>query len=108
MHGTVRSLTDYGAFVDIGGVDGLLHVADISWGHVNKPADVLSVGQEVDVKILKVDPPSGALRWAEAASAASLGTGWREVQDRRPGARHGHARDGFRRVSWSWSRAWKG
>jgi small subunit ribosomal protein S1 len=55
MHGAVRSLTDYGAFVDIGGVDGLLHVADISWGHVNKPADVLSVGQELDVKILKVD-----------------------------------------------------
>ncbi|MGC9945592.1 MAG: 30S ribosomal protein S1 [Bryobacteraceae bacterium] len=56
MHGTVRSLMDYGAFVDIGGIDGLLHVADISWGHVNKPADALAVGQEVDVKILKVDP----------------------------------------------------
>jgi small subunit ribosomal protein S1 len=52
----VRSLTDYGAFVDIGGVDGLLHVADISWGRVNKPADVLSVGQSVEVQILKVDP----------------------------------------------------
>src|ERR1700691_1714602 len=56
MHGAIRSLTDYGAFVDIGGVDGLLHVADIAWGHINKPADVLSVGQELDVKILKVDP----------------------------------------------------
>jgi small subunit ribosomal protein S1 len=56
VHGTVRSLTDYGAFVDIGGVDGLLHVGDISWGRVNKPADVLTVGQEVDVRILKVDP----------------------------------------------------
>ena len=56
VHGTVRSLTDYGAFVDIGGVDGLLHVADISWSRVNKPADVLAVGQEVDVQILKVDP----------------------------------------------------
>ena len=44
VHGTVRSLTDYGAFVDIGGVDGLLHVADISWGRVNKPADVLDGG----------------------------------------------------------------
>ena len=54
--GTVRSLTDYGAFVDIGGVDALLHVADISWGRVNKPADVLTVGQQVEVKILKVDP----------------------------------------------------
>lgn len=55
VHGTVRSLTDYGAFVDIGGFDGLLHVADISWTRVNKPADVLAVDQEVDVQILKVD-----------------------------------------------------
>jgi small subunit ribosomal protein S1 len=54
--GTVRSLTEYGAFVDIGGVDALLHVADISWGRVNKPADVLTVGQQVQVKVLKVDP----------------------------------------------------
>ena len=54
--GTVRSLMDYGAFVDIGGVDGMLHVAEISWGRVNKPSDVLTVGQQVDVQILKVDP----------------------------------------------------
>ena len=56
VHGTVRSLLDYGAFIDIGGIDGMLHVADISHGRVNKPADVLTVGQELDVKILKVDP----------------------------------------------------
>ena len=56
VQGTVRSLTDYGAFVDIGGVDALLHVADISWGRINKPADVLSVGQQVEAKVLKVDP----------------------------------------------------
>ena len=55
LHGTVRSLTEYGAFVDIGGVDALLHVADISWGRVNKPADVLTVGQEVEARVLKVD-----------------------------------------------------
>ena len=53
--GTVRNLMDYGAFVDIGGVDGLLHVADISWGRVEKPSDVLSVGQEIEARILKVD-----------------------------------------------------
>jgi small subunit ribosomal protein S1 len=52
--GTVRSLTDYGAFVDIGGVDALLHVGEISWSRVNKPSDVLSVGQQVEVKILKL------------------------------------------------------
>ncbi len=55
VHGTVRSLLDYGAFIDIGGIDGMLHVADISHGRVNKPADVLTAGQEIDVKILKVD-----------------------------------------------------
>ncbi len=52
--GTVRSVTDYGAFVDVGGVDALLHVGDIAWGRVNKPADVLSVGQQVEVKVLKL------------------------------------------------------
>ena len=56
LHGTVRSLTDYGAFIDIGGIDALLHVSDISWGRVQKPQDVLSPGQEIDVKVLKIDP----------------------------------------------------
>lgn len=55
VEGTVRSLTDFGAFVDIGGVDALLHVADISWSRINKPADALAANQTVRVKILKVD-----------------------------------------------------
>ena len=55
VSGTIRTLADYGAFVEIGGVDGLLHVSDISWGRVNKPSDVLSVGQEIEVKVLKID-----------------------------------------------------
>jgi len=55
LQGTVRSLTDYGAFIDIGGVDALLHVSDISRSRVSKPADVLSVGQELEVKVLKID-----------------------------------------------------
>ncbi|HEY3974215.1 MAG TPA: S1 RNA-binding domain-containing protein [Candidatus Sulfotelmatobacter sp.] len=54
VSGTVRSLTDYGAFVDLGGVDALLHVSDIAWGRVNKPADVLTVGQPLEAKVLKV------------------------------------------------------
>ncbi|HEY1657487.1 MAG TPA: 30S ribosomal protein S1 [Candidatus Sulfotelmatobacter sp.] len=52
--GTVRSLTDYGAFIDLGGIDGLLHVSDISWSRVNKPADILAVGQSVEVRVLKI------------------------------------------------------
>lgn len=55
VRGTVRSLTDYGAFVDIGGVDGLLHVGDIAWTRISKPSDVLSVGQEVEARVLKID-----------------------------------------------------
>jgi small subunit ribosomal protein S1 len=55
VSGVVRSLTDYGAFVDIGGVDGLLHVGDLAWGRVDKPADVLSLGQQIEAKVLKVD-----------------------------------------------------
>jgi small subunit ribosomal protein S1 len=55
VNGTVRSLADYGAFVDVGGVDGLLHVGDISWARIGKPADVLTVGQQVEAKVLKVD-----------------------------------------------------
>lgn len=54
--GIVRSLMEYGAFVDIGGVDALLHVSDISWSRVGNPAEVLSIGQSVDAKILKMDP----------------------------------------------------
>jgi small subunit ribosomal protein S1 len=58
LSGTVRSLADYGAFVDIGGVDGLLHISDIAWTRVEKPSDILTVGQQVDVKVLKIDPAS--------------------------------------------------
>ena len=54
--GTVRTLMPYGAFVDIGGVDGLLHISDISLSRVAKPEDVLSVGQELTLRILKIDP----------------------------------------------------
>ena len=56
LTGTVRSLMAYGAFIDLGGVDGLLHVSDISWSRINKPEDVLSVGQELQVRLLKIDP----------------------------------------------------
>jgi len=55
VQGEVRSLTDYGAFVDIGGADALLHVGEISWRRVNKPSDVLSVGQQIEAIIIKID-----------------------------------------------------
>jgi small subunit ribosomal protein S1 len=62
VSGTVRTLTDYGAFVDLGGVDALLHVSDLSWSRVSKPADVLSVGQQIEAKVLKITNDSGKRR----------------------------------------------
>jgi small subunit ribosomal protein S1 len=55
VEGVVKNLTDYGAFIDLGGLDGLLHITDMSWGRVNNPADVLAVGQKLNVKVLKFD-----------------------------------------------------
>ena len=61
LPGTVRTLMPYGAFIDLGGLDGLLHIGDISWTRINKPEDVLSVGQELKVRILKIDPETKKL-----------------------------------------------
>ncbi|MFO8061114.1 MAG: 30S ribosomal protein S1 [Bacillota bacterium] len=54
--GVVKGVTDFGAFVDLGGVDGLLHVSQMSWGRVDHPSDVVNVGEEIEVKVLRVDP----------------------------------------------------
>ena len=56
LTGSVKNLTDYGAFIDLGGIDGLLHVTDISYGRVTHPAEVLHVGDEITVQVLKYDP----------------------------------------------------
>src|SRR5437879_5678542 len=56
LEGTVKNITDYGAFVDLGGIDGLLHVTDMSWGRVSHPSEVLNVADRVKVVVLKYDP----------------------------------------------------
>lgn len=56
VKGIVKNITDYGAFIDLGGVDGLLHITDMSWGRVKHPSNLLAVGDEINVKILKYDP----------------------------------------------------
>jgi len=78
VRGTVRSLADYGAFVDVGGVEGLLHVSDISWSRVTDPSSELASGDVLDLKVLKVDKQSGKISlglkqmspdpWEEAAA----------------------------------------
>ncbi|MGE5552622.1 MAG: bifunctional 4-hydroxy-3-methylbut-2-enyl diphosphate reductase/30S ribosomal protein S1 [Betaproteobacteria bacterium] len=76
--GVVRRLTNFGAFVDIGGIEGLLHVSELSWGRVKHPSEVLAEGDEINVKILRVDPETGRVSlglkqtlpdpWSEAAA----------------------------------------
>ncbi len=55
IEGVVKNITDYGAFIDLGGLDGLLHITDISWGRVNHPSERINVGETIDVKIIKYD-----------------------------------------------------
>ena len=99
VQGTVRSLTDYGAFVDLGGVDGLLHISDIAWSRINKPEDVLggrsgnrSQGIESRYREAAHFPRH------EATAAAPLGFRARKIQDRRSRARSGVPHRGFRRL----------
>ena len=83
VRGTVRSLASYGAFIDIGGVDGLLHVGDISWSRVADPATELAVGDVLDLKVLKLDRPAGKISlglkqmspdpWKEAVASLNPG-----------------------------------
>src|SRR5216117_1853317 len=58
LMGTVKNITEYGAFVDLGGIDGLLHITDMSWGRINHPSEVLNVGEEIKVQVLKFDRDS--------------------------------------------------
>lgn len=61
VKGTVKSFTSFGAFIDLGGFDGLLHINDMSWGHVTKPKDFVKKGQEIELKVIKIDPEEGRI-----------------------------------------------
>jgi small subunit ribosomal protein S1 len=88
LEGIVKNITDYGAFVDLGGLDGLLHVTDMSWGRVNKPSDVIQVGERVKVVVLKYDPERARV---SLGMKQILPDPWSSVAERYPvGARvHG-------------------
>jgi small subunit ribosomal protein S1 len=77
--GTVTNLCDFGAFVDLGGIEGLVHISEISWGRVGKPGDVLSIGQRVSVFIISLDKTQGRIA---LSIKRLLPDPWRTVQDR--------------------------
>jgi small subunit ribosomal protein S1 len=84
LEGTVKSITDYGAFVDLGGIDGLLHVTDMSWGRIGHPSEVVTVGDKIKVVVLKYDPERERVSlgmkqlvpdpWRSAAERYSVGS----------------------------------
>jgi len=81
LEGIVKNITDYGAFVDLGGLDGLLHVTDMSWGRVARPSDLVQVGQRVKVVVLKYDPERGRV---SLGMKQILPDPWSSVADRYP------------------------
>jgi small subunit ribosomal protein S1 len=89
LTGTVKNLTDYGAFVDLGGIDGLLHITDMSWGRLTHPRDLVNVGDEIQVKVLKFD---------KEKQRVSLGfkqltpDPWLDASERYPVGAHVHGR----------------
>ena len=84
LTGIVKNITDYGAFVDLGGVDGLLHVTDISWKRVNHPSEVLTIGQNIEVQVIRFNEENGRISlgmkqleqdpWSNVASKYTAGT----------------------------------
>ena len=89
LTGVVKNLTDYGAFVDLGGIDGLLHITDMSWGRLTHPRDLVNVGDQIQVKVLKFDPEK---------QRVSLGfkqltpDPWLDAEHRYPVGAHVHGR----------------
>jgi small subunit ribosomal protein S1 len=83
-HGVVKNITDYGVFVDLGGVDGLLHITDISWGRVGHPSEYFNIADEIEVVVLKFDPQAGRVSlgykqkspdpWLDVVERYPLGT----------------------------------
>ena len=79
--GTVTNIADFGAFVDLGGIDGLLHITDMSWGRVNHPSEVVKIGQQVEVKVLKIDHEREKIALGLKQKEASP---WEKIEEKYP------------------------
>jgi len=81
IEGSVKNITDYGAFLDLGGIDGLLHITDISWGRVGHPSDIFSIGDRVQVLVLKYDRETGRISLGVKQKSADP---WTKVEEKYP------------------------
>ncbi len=73
IQGMVKNITNYGVFIDIGGVDGLLHITDMTWGRIAHPSEIVRIGDNVTVKVLALDPTNEKISWHETTARQSLG-----------------------------------
>ncbi|MCC6322952.1 MAG: 30S ribosomal protein S1 [Phycisphaerales bacterium] len=81
INGTVKNIADFGAFVDLGGIDGLLHITDMSWGRINHPSDMLRIDQKVEVKVLNIDREKEKIALGLKQKEASP---WEEIEKKYP------------------------
>jgi small subunit ribosomal protein S1 len=81
VHGTVKNIADFGAFVDLGGIDGLLHITDMSWGRINHPSEILKIDQKVEVKVLNIDRDKEKIALGLKQKEASP---WEEIEKKYP------------------------
>ena len=99
LKGTVSSIVDFGAFVDLGGIDGLVHISELSWNHVNHPSEVVKVGDEVEVEVLDVDLQRERISLGlKQTTERSLGQARRGVPGWLHRRRQGHQDRSVRRV----------
>ena len=96
-HGVVKSLTSYGAFVDIGGVDGMVHVSQLSWNRIKTPADVVKVGDEIDVHVIAFDPEKHKISLGYRPTRPTLDSVPERVPCGRRGGCQGREADDLRR-----------
>jgi len=85
LEGAVKNITDYGAFIDLGGIDGLLHIIDMSWGRIQSPTDIIKVGDNIQVKVLKFDPERERI---SLGYKQLLPDPWQSVAERFPRGMH--------------------
>jgi small subunit ribosomal protein S1 len=81
LTGTVKNITDYGAFIDLGGIDGLLHVTDMSWGRIGHPSEIFQIGDQVEVVVLHFDPATGRVSLGYKQKSSDP---WADVDQRYP------------------------
>ena len=106
LTGVVKNITDYGAFVDLGGVDGLLHVTDIAWRRINHPSEALNIGQTVKVQVIRFNPETQRISLGMKQLEADPWEGVeRQVSGRRASSRAASPTSPTTAPSWSWSRA---